>query len=84
MYTRQTTNASADAFGKILELYDQLGKSQPSLSVYKELLPNEQDLTQVIVATYGDMCQVNKWLMIYFQQRRRLCSTAPSSNLADH
>jgi hypothetical protein len=46
--------------------------------MYKDLFKAEPDLTRVLSATYSDIIQVNKWLVLYFQQRRK---TAPSHNL---
>jgi hypothetical protein len=46
--------------------------------MYKELFKTDSDLTRVLIETYSDIIQVNKLLVIYFQQRRK---TAPSYDL---
>lgn len=46
--------------------------------MYKELFKIEPDLTRTLVATYSDIIQVNRWLMLYFQQRRKI---TPSNDL---
>lgn len=68
----QVTDSRADAFSDLLDIYEQIGRSQPSLSMYKELLVVGQDLTQTLAASYNDVIQVNKCLMLYFQQRRKI------------
>jgi hypothetical protein len=42
--------------------------------MYKELFVIEPDLTQILSSTYNDIIQVNKWLVLYFQQRRKKSS----------
>jgi hypothetical protein len=42
--------------------------------MYKELFKIEPALTRILIATYSDIIQVNKWLMLYFQQRRKTAS----------
>ncbi len=39
--------------------------------MYKELFVIEPALRQILSATYNDIIQVNKWLVLYFQQRRK-------------
>jgi hypothetical protein len=46
--------------------------------MYKELFQTEQSLTKILIATYGEIIEVNRLLVIYFQQRRK---TAPSLDL---
>lgn len=46
--------------------------------MYKELFQVEPSLTKILIAAYSDIIQVNRWLIIYFQQRRK---TAPSFDL---
>ncbi|CAN9204194.1 unnamed protein product [Alternaria alternata] len=65
----ETTNTCKDAFNEILGIYGQIGRAQPSLSMYKELFRTEPSLTDILIVTYSDMIQVNRLLMIYFQQR---------------
>jgi hypothetical protein len=38
--------------------------------MYKELFKIEPTLTRILIATYVDIIQVNKLLVLYFQQRR--------------
>jgi len=40
--------------------------------MYKELFVVEPDLAQILSATYNDIIQVNKSLVLYFQQRREI------------
>jgi hypothetical protein len=65
------TDSRADAFRDIVDIYGQIGRSQPSLSMYEELLVTGPELAQILSAIYNDIIQVNKWLVIYFQQRRK-------------
>jgi hypothetical protein len=67
----QVTDSRQDAFRDIVDIYGQVGRNQPSLSMYKELLVTRPELTQILSATYNDIIQVNKWLVLYFQQRRK-------------
>jgi hypothetical protein len=46
--------------------------------MYKELFKTDSDLTRVLIETYSDIIQVNKLLVIYFQQRRK---AVPSHDL---
>ncbi|KAH8708495.1 hypothetical protein GQ44DRAFT_627937 [Phaeosphaeriaceae sp. PMI808] len=65
----QVTDSRADAFNDILEIYEQIGRNQPSKSMYTELFIKEPDLTHILSAGYRDIVEVNKWLVLYFQQR---------------
>jgi hypothetical protein len=46
--------------------------------MYKELFQTEPSLTKILIATYSEIIEVNRLLVIYFQQRRK---TAPSLDL---
>ncbi|CAN9199208.1 unnamed protein product [Alternaria alternata] len=74
----ETTNSCTVAFNDILDIYGQIGRAQPSLSMYKELFQTEPSLTKILIATYSEIIEVNRLLVIYFQQRRK---TAPSLDL---
>lgn len=39
--------------------------------MYKELFQTEPSLTKILIATYGEIIEVNRLLVIYFQQRRK-------------
>ncbi|RYN55439.1 hypothetical protein AA0118_g8672 [Alternaria tenuissima] len=65
----ETTNSCTDAFNDILDIYGQIGRVQPSLSMYKELFRTEPSLTEILIATYSEIIEVNRLLVIYFQQR---------------
>ena len=73
----QVTDSRADAFNDLLDIYGQIGRNQPSLSLYKELFVIEPDLTQLLSAIYYDIIQVHKLVVLYFQQRRK---TSTSTN----
>ncbi|KAJ6272006.1 hypothetical protein PSV08DRAFT_408868 [Bipolaris maydis] len=64
-----STNTYPDAFNSILDIYGQIGRAQPFSSMYKELFQVEPSLTKILIAAYSDIIQVNRWLIIYFQQR---------------
>ncbi|KAF2827401.1 hypothetical protein CC86DRAFT_290274 [Ophiobolus disseminans] len=63
------TACHPDAFSNLLDVYAQVGRSQPSLAMYKELFVIEPELTHILSVAYNDIVIVNKWLVIYFQQR---------------
>jgi hypothetical protein len=46
--------------------------------MYKELFQTEPSLTKILIAAYSEIVEVNRLLVIYFQQRRK---TAPPLNL---
>lgn len=46
--------------------------------MYKELFQTEASLTKILITTYREIIEVNRLLVIYFQQRRK---TAPSLGL---
>jgi hypothetical protein len=39
--------------------------------MYKELFQSEPNLTKILIATYSEIIEVNRLLVIYFQQRRK-------------
>lgn len=65
------TDTYSDALSDLLEIYEQVGRMQPSLAMYKELLVNGHNLTQILAASYKDVILMNTWLVRYFQQRRK-------------
>lgn len=46
--------------------------------MYKELFQIEASLNRILITTYSEIIEVNRLLVIYFQQRRK---TAPSLSL---
>jgi predicted ATP-binding protein involved in virulence len=76
-HEEQTTHIYTEAFKDILDIYEQIGRALPSLSMYKELFKDESDLEKVMIATYSDIIQANQLLVIYFQRR---CKTNLSQN----
>ena len=43
--------------------------------MYKELFRTEPSLTEILIATYSEIIEVNRLLVIYFQQRRKTASS---------
>jgi hypothetical protein len=39
--------------------------------MYKELFVMDPELTHILSMVYEDILQVNKWVVLYFQQRRK-------------
>ncbi|CAI6290402.1 unnamed protein product [Periconia digitata] len=64
-----STDSHQDAFSNIVDLYDQIGMMQPTISMYKELAIGDSDLIPVISSMYAHILEVNRLLLVYFQQR---------------
>ncbi|CAN9258700.1 unnamed protein product [Alternaria alternata] len=71
----ERTDSRTDAFNEILDIYGQIAKAQPSMSMYKELFQIEPDTTKILIATYSDIIHINQLLVVYFQQRRKTTSS---------
>ncbi|PVI01289.1 hypothetical protein DM02DRAFT_525316 [Periconia macrospinosa] len=65
----EATEDHLDASSEILAIYEQIGRNQPSASMYTDLTVTQLNLTHIISETYKDVIEVNKWLVLYFQQR---------------
>src|SRR5689334_23330311 len=59
-YRIQATEDHPDASSEILAIYEQIGRNQPSASMYQELSVTQLNLTQILSETYKDVIEVNR------------------------
>ena len=46
--------------------------------MYKELFQTEPSLTEILIMTYSEIIKVNRLLVIYFQQPRKIAPSLES------